>query len=79
MDQLLERVGEALPGPSIEVRLLLPFERTDVLAMLYRDGRVLDTEEAAEGMKVHAMVPASDVSAMQPFLARPVRRRVPAT
>ncbi len=43
-EALLERVALELPRPPVEVTLLVPYGRDDVVALLYRDAEVLDTE-----------------------------------
>lgn len=53
---LQERVDEFLDGLAVEMRLLLPYDRGDLLAGLHRDGRVVKVEPMDEGMAVTARV-----------------------
>ncbi len=51
-----ERIEEFLDDQSIEVRLLLPYDRGDLLAGLHREGHVVKTEAVDEGIAVTARV-----------------------
>ena len=69
-DAVLERVAETLPRPPVEVRLLVPFDRPDVVPRLYRTGMVVETEEGPEGTLVVALVPESELSTLAEFAAQ---------
>ncbi len=45
-----------LPRPDIEVRVLLPYSRGDLVSRIHDRGEVLDTEHTAEGTLVQARV-----------------------
>ncbi len=51
-----ERIEEFIDGQSVELRLLLPYDRGDLLAALHRDGRVVKTEAVDDGIAVTARV-----------------------
>jgi GTP-binding protein HflX len=72
---VLDRVAEALPRPPIDVLLLIPFERPEVLPRLYRRGEVLSTKEDPQGTVVEARVTEADLPTVQDFLVKPVSRR----
>lgn len=75
IEALLERVGEALPQPPVEVHLLVPFDRPEVVPRLYRRGQVLSTEDVPEGTVVVARVPESELPTLTEFaLPAPARR-----
>jgi GTP-binding protein HflX len=69
-DAVLERVAETLPRPPVEVRLLVPFDRPDVVPRLYRTGMVVETEEGPDGTLVVALVPEAELSALAEFAAQ---------
>jgi GTP-binding protein HflX len=69
-DSVLERVAETLPRPPVEVRLLVPFDRPDVVPRLYRTGMVVETEERPDGTLVVALVPEAEVSTLAEFVAQ---------
>ena len=56
IDDLVRLVADELPQPDVEVDLLLPYGRGDLLARLHTHGEVLHTEHTGEGTRVHARV-----------------------
>jgi hypothetical protein len=75
---LLERLATTLPHPPIEVRLLVPLDRPEVLPGLYRRGEVLATENRPEGTYVVARVSEADVHGVEEFVVEPSAKRPPA-
>jgi GTP-binding protein HflX len=76
VDRLLERLAEVLPSPPVEVHLLVPFDRPEVVPMLYRRGEVLSTDDTPDGTEVVARVGEAELPQVQEFVRRPVSRRV---
>jgi GTP-binding protein HflX len=76
VDGLLERLAEVLPSPPVEVHLLVPFDRPEVVPMLYRRGEVLSADDTPEGTEVVARVSEAEIPQIQEFVQRPVSRRV---
>jgi len=58
LDELLERIAAALPRPEIEVALLVPYDRGDLVARLHAHGEVLTVEHTSTGTRIEARVPA---------------------
>ncbi len=56
LDDLLARVAQDLPHPEVEVDLVVPFARGDLISRTHDDGEVLDVEHLAEGTRIHARV-----------------------
>ena len=54
VDSLLEMIGGRLRSMAQVTVLLVPFERGDILASVYREGEVLSTENEEGGVLVHA-------------------------
>jgi GTP-binding protein HflX len=75
LDVLLRRLAEALPRPPVDVTLLIPFDREDVVARLYREAEVLDREPNTIGTVVHARVGERELSWAKEFLMRPARSK----
>jgi GTPase len=71
---LLETLEEALPHPPVEVTLMVPYGREDLIARLYRNAEVLSTRHEGEGTAVHARVGLRDLAAVREFV-RTERRR----
>ena len=47
IDKLRARVEDLLPRPAVEVDLLVPYTRGDLVARVHDDAEVLDTEHTA--------------------------------
>ena len=56
VDELHERIAQLLPAPELEVTLLVPYDRGEVISKLHLSGRVKSTEYVEEGTRVTAMV-----------------------
>jgi GTP-binding protein HflX len=75
VDGLIERVAQALPRPPVEVHLLVPFDRPEVVPRLYRKGQVVTTEDVPEGTLVVARVPEAELPILNEFVAPVPARR----
>ncbi len=64
LDALLAAVVEDLPRPDVEVDLVVPYERGDLVSRTHTDGEVLDVEHVAEGTRLHARVSRSLAAAL---------------
>lgn len=78
LDVLVERVARAIPRPPVEVTLLVPYGRDEVIARLYREAEVLETEANDEGTLVRARVGEREFAAVGDLVVRPRRRRATA-
>jgi GTP-binding protein HflX len=72
---LLESVDAVVPHPPVEVEVLVPWERGDLVAMLYDRPEVLKAEAEPEGTRVHARVGLRELGQIRPFAVRPPRTR----
>jgi GTP-binding protein HflX len=54
--QLLEAITDALPRPDVEVDVVVPYRRGDLVSRIHSEGEVLATEHTAIGTRVHARV-----------------------
>ena len=70
---LLEEIDRKLPGPTIPVRALIPFDRGDLVALLHDDASVLSSTYQEEGTLVEALVDQRHLDKVTPYLvaARP--------
>ncbi|MBL1078905.1 GTPase HflX [Nocardia sp. 2] len=57
LDSLRDRLDKILGGLDVEVRVLLPYTRGDLLARIHADGRILESEHEEAGTLVRARVP----------------------
>jgi GTP-binding protein HflX len=74
-DELLERIAERLPSPPVEVDLIVPHDRQDLVARLYREAEVLENRPTEAGAAVRARVSERHLPMVQPFLIHPVASR----
>jgi GTP-binding protein HflX len=75
VEALAERLSEAVPRPPVEVVLLVPFERPDVVPRLYREEEVLSADADEQGTTVRARVSERGLSWVAPFVVAPAVRR----
>lgn len=66
--ELLARIAEVLPAPEIEVTLLVPYDRGEVISRLHVQGRVLSTDYREDGTLVKALVHPARVSELNEFV-----------
>ncbi len=74
IEELLAAIAEILPSPQIELDLLIPYERGDLIALLHDQGRVLSTVYAETGSQVKALVTPEIQAQFTPFLSVPAAR-----
>ncbi|WP_147140040.1 GTPase HflX [Nocardia ninae] len=67
IDTLRDRLAEVLGGLDVEVSVLVPYSRGDLLARIHADGRILDSTHEEGGTRVHARVPHSLAAALSEF------------
>ncbi len=65
--ELRERVAELLPRPSVEVEVLVPYTRGDLVARVHREGDVLTERHTEQGTVLHAMVKADLSGLLESF------------
>jgi GTP-binding protein HflX len=59
IEALLEAIDSRLPDPSVEIMLIVPYNRGDLLARIHQDGKVLEATHLDDGTKIHAFVPSN--------------------
>ena len=60
-----------LPRPQVEVSVLVPYERGDLVSRLHERGEVLESEHVADGTRVHARVNSDLAAALEPYATTP--------
>ncbi|MGO1544756.1 MAG: GTPase HflX [Gulosibacter sp.] len=67
VDELLETIAEMLPVAEIEVELIVPYDRGDLVSLLHNSGGVLEESHEADGTHLRARVHADQLGAIEPF------------
>ncbi|MFM5968192.1 MAG: GTPase HflX [Micrococcales bacterium] len=67
IDELLARIAELLPEPDIQVDVLIPYNRGDLVSRLHINGRIINLEYAETGTRVRAMVKPEQAAELAPF------------
>jgi GTP-binding protein HflX len=66
--ELQERIESRLPRPELELCVLLPYSRGDLVALLHDHAEVLSSEHTPEGTLLHARVDPSLGSRLEPYI-----------
>ncbi|HEY3631334.1 MAG TPA: GTPase HflX [Jatrophihabitantaceae bacterium] len=69
IDKLQAVVDDRLPRPDVDVTVLVPYDRGDLVARMHEAGEVLSTDHLAEGTLVNARVNSDLAATLQPFAA----------
>jgi GTP-binding protein HflX len=56
IDELLELISEELPRPTIDIDVLLPYDRGDLVSRLHDEADILESQHTTEGTRVRARV-----------------------
>ena len=67
--------ARALKHAPVEVTLLVPYGRDEVIALLYRAAEVLETEPGTDGTLVRARVGDRELAAVGDYVVATRRRR----
>jgi GTP-binding protein HflX len=70
IEGVLGTLESTLPHPPVEVELLIPYGREDVIALLYRESEVVSTAHGETGTIVHARVGLRELAGVRPFVQR---------
>ncbi|GAA3701594.1 GTPase HflX [Terrabacter ginsenosidimutans] len=63
--ELRALIDDELPKPDIEIEVLVPYDRGDLISRLHEEGEILESEHVAEGTRLRAKVTPT----MEPELA----------
>ena len=68
VEGLLGAVADAAPNPPVEVQVLVPWARGDLVALLYDEAEVLKADAEPDGTRVHARVGLRELAAVRDFV-----------
>lgn len=69
IDEVLAAISRMLPDRSVEIDVLIPYERGDLVSALHERGRVIRTDYEPDGTRVTAKVAPEFVPVFDPFRA----------
>lgn len=69
IEEALRGIWADLPRPAVEVEVLLPYDRGDLVNRIHLAGAVEELEHTADGTRVKARVNENLAGELQPFLA----------
>jgi GTPase len=69
MDGLRELIATRLPHPEVDVDVLVPYDRGDLVARMHRDGEVLSERHEDAGTRLTARVDGALAAALEAFAA----------
>lgn len=56
VESVLAAIGSMLPDPAVEVELLVPYDRGDIVSTLHEAARVLEIDYVEDGTRIRALV-----------------------
>ncbi|WP_370320861.1 GTPase HflX [Actinoplanes sp. ATCC 53533] len=69
IDALHAAIAQRLPRPAVDLRVLLPYDRGDLVARIHRGGQVLDSRHTEQGTELRVRVGEQLAADLQNFLA----------
>ncbi|TPW70266.1 GTPase HflX [Schumannella sp. 10F1B-5-1] len=72
--ELQERIAQLLPQPDVELELLVPYDRGDVVSFAHANARIVDTEYVEEGTRVRLLAMEPVARQLESMLAEPLAR-----
>ncbi len=67
LTQLRARIEELLPRPEVDVTVLVPYDRGDLVNRIHQDGTILHQEHTPEGTRLLARVMPNLAAELSPF------------
>jgi GTP-binding protein HflX len=69
IEETLAAIARTLPAPSIELDLLVPYDRGDVISSLHDHARIVSTEYEEGGTRIAVLVTEEYAAGLRPFAA----------
>ena len=67
IEEILAAIARTLPAPSIELDLLVPYDRGDVISALYDHARIVSTDYEEGGTRIAVLVTEEHAAGLHPF------------
>ena len=75
VDVALQRIAERIPRPDVEVDLLVPYDRGDVVAALHAAGAVVEESYDESGTRLRARLREDQLGRLERYLVPQERKR----
>jgi GTP-binding protein HflX len=72
ISEVLEAIARLLPDPAVEIDLLVPYDRGDVVSTLHETGRVLSVGYVEDGTRIRALASPEQAAQLAEFAAASV-------
>jgi GTP-binding protein HflX len=72
VEELLQAIEDGLPHDERELRVLVPYDRGDLVARVHDLGEVLSQEHTADGTALHVRVPERMAAELEPYASAQV-------
>lgn len=69
---VLAAIAKMLPDPAVEIDLLVPYDRGDVVSTLHESGRVLSVDYLEDGTRIRALASPEHAAQLSEFAAASV-------
>jgi GTP-binding protein HflX len=69
IDELRARIAELLPNPDVELTVVVPYHRGDLVSLLHERGRIIDTAYEENGTRVLCFAPPEIATLVEQFIA----------
>lgn len=69
IDEVLAAITRMLPDPAVEIDLMVPYDRGDIVSTLHETGRVISIDYAEEGTRVRAFASPEQAAQLAGFAA----------
>ncbi|MCA1942707.1 MAG: GTPase HflX [Yonghaparkia sp.] len=68
IEELQHRIAELLPNPDVELTVVVPYDRGDLVSLLHERGRIVETTYVEQGTRVHAFAPPEVATLVEPYI-----------
>lgn len=68
LPELMAAIAQQLPQPNVELHLLIPYQRGDLVAKVHDSGEVLSERHGPDGTALHALVGPDLVGILQAYV-----------
>ncbi|RUR01066.1 GTPase HflX [Labedella endophytica] len=68
VQEILDRIADLLPRPSVVIEALVPYDRGELISMLHRRAQVVSLDYVEEGTKVEALVSEEIAAQLEGFV-----------